>query len=345
MCIAILQPAGKLVKKKWLMNSFNNNEDGAGYMFAHNKKIVIKKPFWEFKVFWHAFKADRAKYGKSADFVIHFRIGTSGQLNKRNCHPHRISEEVAYAHNGILSNIDTTKNSSDTVVLAKALKNLPDGWFFSGIHRMLLDQYAKNQTSKFIFMDNLGRSFICNEKAGDWTNGCWYSNMSYLRERVYRTCSTAGFHHRYDQKNGVTYYEREWQTAKRDDAIALPAGTTKAKSAASQAEKVSAMVTESIEATKKAAEEEAKEKYEKTAWQDCDVCGHFYIKKCLTKYEGLNVCFSCKNTLQADATAQAKAKLIEEQEANLQSFWCDKCGSPIDLRCATCSNCDAEILF
>ena len=34
MCIAILKPKGETIDKTRLENSFSNNDDGAGYMFA-----------------------------------------------------------------------------------------------------------------------------------------------------------------------------------------------------------------------------------------------------------------------------------------------------------------------
>jgi hypothetical protein len=53
MCIIVYKPKGiELPKEDILKNCFDNNADGAGYMYAHKGKVLIHKGFMD----WEDFK-------------------------------------------------------------------------------------------------------------------------------------------------------------------------------------------------------------------------------------------------------------------------------------------------
>ena len=86
MCIVILKDKDGQVSKKDLEQSFDNNPDGAGYLFAKNNNLTIKKGFFIFNDFWESFSRDMIQFNNPIS-IIHFRIKTHGATNKMNCHP------------------------------------------------------------------------------------------------------------------------------------------------------------------------------------------------------------------------------------------------------------------
>jgi len=135
---------------------------------------------------------------------MHFRIGTHGLKNKANTHPFYINNNLAVAHNGILLNlpginkiinmINFTEPRSDTAIFVDTvLKKLPPDFYQQQEFKSLLEDYAIQNHSKFVLLDNQGKYVILNEKAGYWENGIWYSSiifdeeyMDYFREGTYR---------------------------------------------------------------------------------------------------------------------------------------------------------------
>ena len=51
MCIIVVKPSSVVVSRSILENCFANNPDGAGYMFANEGKVLIKKGFFDFGEF------------------------------------------------------------------------------------------------------------------------------------------------------------------------------------------------------------------------------------------------------------------------------------------------------
>lgn len=114
MCIIAYKKANTAMPtKKVLKECFENNPDGAGFMYRDNinSPIIIDKGYLNFKGLW---KALRYKVNDKMEVVIHFRLGTSGEENKENCHPFPVSRNydklisldikvnMALAHNGVL---------------------------------------------------------------------------------------------------------------------------------------------------------------------------------------------------------------------------------------------------
>lgn len=178
MCIAIVKPQGTEISDEYLKNCFENNYDGAGIAYAKDGMLYIIKGIFKKEEFIKAIrKAEKIAQG---DMLIHCRIGTSGLKDKNNCHPHIVNENLVMIHNGILD-IDVPKKSkiSDTVIFVeKYLKKLKKD-FVKDECIMNLIELAIGSNNKFAFLNNKGKSFICNCKAGIVEDVIWYSNDTY----------------------------------------------------------------------------------------------------------------------------------------------------------------------
>tara|TARA_R100001530_G_scaffold24281_2_gene19729 strand:- start:499 stop:1236 length:738 start_codon:yes stop_codon:yes gene_type:complete len=178
MCIAINSPKGTSPTKNALENSFDYNPDGAGYCFANDGKLIIRKGFFDFDSFLKSYQEDNIQ---GFNKLIHFRISTSGQIDKRNCHPFLITENVAMIHNGIIPNFGN-KVENDTLQYVKLVLKpiIKEGGvkvlLNPSIQNMIIDSIGN---SKLAFLDHKGNSYIFNEKMGHRNNSIWYSNNSY----------------------------------------------------------------------------------------------------------------------------------------------------------------------
>jgi len=180
MCIIAVLPKGEKIEKNTFKTMWNNNPDGGGYMFAYKGKIYVKKEM-KLKPLWKQFEKDRTTH-PDTNFVLHFRIGTSGFCNLDNTHPFRITDNLYFCHNGILSNFEKKgSDASDTRHFnAEILQPLLTG------QEHLIKNFAIQQMlgsyitgSKFAILNHLGDVVIINEQAGQYDGKIWYSNGNY----------------------------------------------------------------------------------------------------------------------------------------------------------------------
>jgi len=181
-CIICYNPSEATITKEVLERCFVGNPNGAGYMFAREGSLVIRKPFFTFDELMTAINADDVMV-KGTPCVFHFRITTHGENNKINTHPHRINADLAMVHNGIISQFAQKNHKfSDTVMFMESiLKKLPEDWFYNQAIYDLINAYMEESRSKLAIMDSGGQVAIYNEAEGDWdkASGCWFSNTSY----------------------------------------------------------------------------------------------------------------------------------------------------------------------
>lgn len=184
MCIAIFKPANQTVSKTYLHNSFARNQDGAGYAFSRDKKLVVRKGFMTFDEFWDSYQ----EVQESDSALIHFRIKTHGKVDAENCHPWVVgdtkSPELCFIHNGTLSDFTPEKNSSlsDTGTFRDLYLNevfRDHGKLFPTSEWINYSLLKIIGSSKLAFLDNDGNATIVNENAGLWQEGCWFSNESF----------------------------------------------------------------------------------------------------------------------------------------------------------------------
>lgn len=178
MCIAIKQPRGLELSKSVLQKCWDNNPDGAGFMYASNGKIIVRKELDSFKSFYKQLSKHRKR--NNVDFVIHFRIATHGMIDKRNTHPHRVNQSTWLVHNGVISQKCFNKSSlSDTVHFTKLLGKLPSNFMLNDSMLELIREYIS--TDKIIFLNDRGDVKIVNESHGVKKHGCWFSNHSFQK--------------------------------------------------------------------------------------------------------------------------------------------------------------------
>jgi len=180
MCLLINQPKQtNLISESKLRTAFDANPDGVGFAFGDGQRVQIRK-FRKFKKFLDAYHRSFEKYGKTSDFVIHFRWTTHGiNSGTFNVHPFQINDGLAFAHNGVIHKVDDDQKLSDTQVFNRdILKPLSIKNTINPVVLLLIQEYIGNG-SKLAFVNRFGQSQIVNEKAGHYLDNIWYSNRSY----------------------------------------------------------------------------------------------------------------------------------------------------------------------
>ena len=176
MCIAIYKPEGKVLSQATLQECYDSNPDGAGFMYAQDKKLHIEKGFFSYDSFYQAYKKHETKQA-----VIHFRIKTHGKIDTTNCHPFAVNNSIGFVHNGIINGFGDT-NHSDTIGFNNAiLQPLVQKWGNLALFQDPIIDLIEGRIgySKLVFLDRHGNHKIMNEGKGLWDDGVWYSNNSY----------------------------------------------------------------------------------------------------------------------------------------------------------------------
>lgn len=161
MCIICRkQPKVKLDEESWgwLENSFDGNDDGAGFMYRADGKVRIFKGYMTWESFRDAV-LDKLDIINKQEVIFHFRIGTSGTTSKAMCHPFPISKKdstlgqtklktnAALVHNGIIPGYGDKEFSDTHVFVRDVLTELP---YKTKAMRQLM---ASALHSKFMIMD------------------------------------------------------------------------------------------------------------------------------------------------------------------------------------------------
>jgi len=183
MCIAIYSPKGTEISAQSFRNCWDNNFNGAGFMYNDsNNKLRVVKEMESFSKIYKKYVAAKKKHPK-ANFVLHFRISTHGVINKSNCHPFKVNNELGFVHNGVIREVDNHKDYSDTNMFNRQiLRKLPEAsvaYFNNSAVKKVYGEFIGY--SKLIFMNNKGEFAIVNEQKGHWADNVWYSNDSYKR--------------------------------------------------------------------------------------------------------------------------------------------------------------------
>lgn len=186
MCIAVYKPKNIVLTKKVVKTCFENNPHGAGMAFASQdgKRVIIEKGYFHFREFWKKFQQIQTNKA----MLIHFRVATSGIIDKKNCHPWRIDERHAIIHNGVVANKIGigSKDCSDTGLFVKHLLKpmflQNDTFWKTSAFRWIIEQ-AMGKNNKFALLDNNESHVIFNEEEGKWEHGVWFSNDTYKNAR------------------------------------------------------------------------------------------------------------------------------------------------------------------
>lgn len=190
MCILIVKQAGSVIDDVTLENSYDANPDGWGFSYVDlsDNKLIVKKAVSSFSSFLkHYRKAE--ENNPDSNFLIHFRIATSGGIKKVNCHPFKLNEDIVFAHNGIFSNIYKSElqgDENDTRAFGRLILGPlyeQDRYFYiNPVTERLVEGFIESR-NKVAILDVDNSFHIFNESAGEWKEGIWYSNTSYKWSR------------------------------------------------------------------------------------------------------------------------------------------------------------------
>lgn len=196
MCIAIGSPIGvDIPSEDILKNCWNNNDDGAGFAYNLDGRVIIRKGYMTYEAFSAALKQHNETYNlKNRGVLIHFRIATHGGVLPAMTHPFPIvadngalskiqySSDYAVIHNGVISltSYDATKEkaTSDTAVFIRDyLSSLATNknWFDNDANIELIHKLIG---SKMAILNKKGEIKMTAGFTAD--NGNFYSNDSYL---------------------------------------------------------------------------------------------------------------------------------------------------------------------
>ena len=195
MCIIIAKEIGKnLPNKSLLKKCWEKNKDGAGIMFNHNNKIIIKKGFMSFEKFYKEFlNIDEIYNLKEKGLVIHFRISTSGLVDEGNCHPYPLTNvdeylrktnlkcDIGIAHNGVIIEYNRMdKILNDTQLFIKnfvfdIMSNTKKDYYKSLVFKKMIEKMI--DASRLVMMNGEGNIYFF----GTWLkeNGLYFSNNGY----------------------------------------------------------------------------------------------------------------------------------------------------------------------
>lgn len=177
-----------------IRNMFENNPHGAGYMYARDGKVIIRKGFMHPDDFLSALESER--FTEKDSVVYHFRISTQAGVNPAMTHPFPLSNQkrnmraldiscrCGVAHNGIirLTSDPDEKTYSDTALfitdyLTHILRKPADLR-----NQGVLEQIYALAQSKFAIMD--GGGYVATVGHFINENGLLFSNISYMAREL-----------------------------------------------------------------------------------------------------------------------------------------------------------------
>lgn len=229
MCIIAIKPAHhKMIDETTLETMFNTNPDGAGYMYAYNNRVHIKKGFMTLKELLNSLDNLKKKINiEEIPLILHFRISTSGKTDGATCHPFPVTSDLnalrkthvitnlGMAHNGIICDFEEKKSIySDTQLFVNKcvsyLYDMNPKFLHDDRTKKLLEPIING--SRLAFLDSHGNIY----RFGDWceNDGIYYSNEGYIpwQARYYHYDDT--YYSKYYYGDDYYYYGDEDQELK-----------------------------------------------------------------------------------------------------------------------------------
>ena len=176
MCLIVASRNGVVPDLELLRNAHSGNHDGWGIMWSEGGTIRCAKGF-KFKGM-----VNNVEKRAGTPFVLHLRYATHGFIDIDNCHPLKVTNDLWFAHNGVLRGIDTPdKTKSDSWHFAQELKCLVADypWLGTRKHQKRLLRYVAlecGRSNKIAFMRASGEIALVNEDLGTEYKGLWLSN-------------------------------------------------------------------------------------------------------------------------------------------------------------------------
>ena len=186
MCLLVLQKENTRLTEEQLKNSDDANPDGIGYSFVKDERLIVRK-FRKFSKFLKGYDRDISRYGHQSPFLLHFRLATHGvNIGTENVHPFKVSNNLIFGHNGVISDVSNDAKLSDTQMFNnEILKKLPNDFLENTAQIKLISEFIGS--SKLVFL-NSGKQFsIINEDLGHWNDEktIWFSNNGYCQAKYY----------------------------------------------------------------------------------------------------------------------------------------------------------------
>lgn len=221
MCIIAYKPAGvKFPSDDILKTCFQNNKDGAGFMYPTKDGVRIKKGFMTYEDFDKAIKPLKNSFGLPV--VMHFRISTHAGVNPEMTQPFPVTSKtrklkstdtisrVGIAHNGIISMTNDAKEISDTALFIKRYASflIRDVEYYKDkripemIEAMIGSRMAILSTDGHVEL--LGTGWKTDE------NGMWFSNDSYKSWKSRYNFKGTYAYGDYDWDDDFTYYSTKY---------------------------------------------------------------------------------------------------------------------------------------
>ena len=179
MCTLILNPNNApAISLNSFLNLWDNNPDGAGFAYIHGGKLHIIKEM----------RSPGARHAENLAIkrqtahaiLLDFRISTQGNVNEANAHPFRVNQNIAFAHNGVISAAPRSDSHSDTALLVRdVLQKFPDNFIHKKGYIEAL-RYIAGHSNKFALLDVSGKYALINSHLFHLHEGTYYSNRGYL---------------------------------------------------------------------------------------------------------------------------------------------------------------------
>lgn len=185
MCVIVHQPAGAYLSRKTAEEMWSYNPDGGGFAYIDVRNRIQTHKAMEFEEFWKKFEPVRSR-NRDSEFLVHFRIATSGEVGLDNTHPFQLDKYTVMAHNGMLNSIvgaiPITAAKSDTrEFMEQVLPELPELWLDNPILVDMVEDYIGG--SKLMFLTTnpkLSQNvYILNRSRGVDKHSMWWSNKNH----------------------------------------------------------------------------------------------------------------------------------------------------------------------
>lgn len=190
MCVIAYKPEGvKFPSDNIIENCFDNNPNGAGFMYCAKDGVHIQKGFMKLSDFMDAIEP--FKNMTDMPFVMHFRITTHGGTSPEMTQPFPLTgktkklkrletvSRVGVAHNGIIPLTDNAKSISDTALFIKRYMTMlvKNAQYYkdSRVGEMIAEMIG---SSKMLIMSQDGHIEMLN-KGWVYDKGMWFSNDSF----------------------------------------------------------------------------------------------------------------------------------------------------------------------
>lgn len=181
MCIIVHIPTNQPPPSETILKGcYQKNPDYCGFMWAENEKVSVRR-FRKFEEFYRTFLEEHRRVGGESPMTIHFRLASAGSVSMDNAHPFKVSDQLAFVHNGTINKAEMDKeypnvHMSDTHKLNKfIMKHLPPDFQDHPELMALLASFTS--PSRLLIMRGDKKVSIIGDNVygANWKNGCWYS--------------------------------------------------------------------------------------------------------------------------------------------------------------------------